>query len=498
MNSIERAVALSALDVPGAPGLMVCGCEDCACPVSAERFERELPEITDDELVRAGGVLELPLDRDHVALFSPHGSGGVVVVNHSGREIAALFDEPSSVGSVAANGFSGDEVTAVARRLLAGGVVHPAGRPGHPEFVPSTELTAWLHVTNKCNLKCPYCYVRKSDDAMSADVARDSVDALVESAARNGFRSLRLKYAGGEASLNAGVLTGLHDHAVARCAESALGLSAVLLSNGVALGDRLVAALLARDIRVMISLDGLGAAHDAQRPTLGGKPSSALVVRTIDRLLAAGLAPHISVTITSRNTEVADVVRFAIERELTFSLNFFRDNECAATFDDLQYEQQALVDGLGGAFAVIEELMPRWSVLGSVLDRGQLLAPRRRSCGVGDDYVVIDQNGGIAKCHMEIGTIVGHVRDDDPVSVVRNSPVGIQNLLVEEKTGCRDCTWRHWCSGGCAAATFRATGRFDVRSPNCGIYKAIYPEAVRLEGLRILRYADRAHLSSSP
>jgi len=27
-----------------------------------------------------------------------------------------------------------------------------------------------------------------------------------------------------------------------------------------------------------------------------------------------------------------------------------------------------------------------------------------------------------------------------------------------------------------------------VRSPNCNIYKAIYPQALLLEGLRILKY----------
>jgi uncharacterized protein len=242
---------------------------------------------------------------------------------------------------------------------------------------------------------------------------------------------------------------------------------------------------------VMISLDGIGAAHDAQRPTLGGKPSSALVMRTVDRLVAVGVAPHISITITGRNVAaIADVVRFALERDLTFSFNFFRDNECASTFADLQYEERAMVDGLRTAFAVIEELLPRWSVLGSVLDRGQLLEPRRRSCGVGDDYVVIDQHGKIAKCHMEIGDTVGDIRTTDPVTAIRDESVGIRNLLVDDKAGCRDCTWRNWCSGGCSAATFRATGRFDVRSPNCNIYKAIYPEAVRLEGLRVLTYAE--------
>jgi uncharacterized protein len=77
----------------------------------------------------------------------------------------------------------------------------------------------------------------------------------------------------------------------------------------------------------------------------------------------------------------------------------------------------------------------------------------------------------------------------DPLTLVRQDRTTALNLLVEEKEGCRDCTWRYWCSGGCSVATFRATGRYDVKSPNCNIYKAIYPDALRLEGLRLLRYA---------
>ena len=138
---------------------------------------------------------------------------------------------------------------------------------------------------------------------------------------------------------------------------------------------------------------------------------------------------------------------------------------------------------------MIEDSLPRWSVLGSILDRGQLLQPRQRSCGVGQDYVVIDQHGQVAKCHMEIERTIGDVFADDPLQLVRRDMTTALNLLVDEKEGCRDCTWRYWCSGGCSVATFRATGRYDVKSPNCNIYKAIYPRALRLEGLRLLKYA---------
>lgn len=49
--------------------------------------------------------------------------------------------------------------------------------------------------------------------------------------------------------------------------------------------------------------------------------------------------------------------------------------------------------------------------------------------------------------------------------------------------------WKHWCTGGCPLATFKATGRYDIQSPNCNIYKALYPEALRLEGLRLIKYS---------
>jgi len=439
----------------------------------------------------ARDVLELPLDAERHVLFGPHGNGGVVVVNLAARELFHELAQPRTLADLAASGHDPDRASAVLTRLLEYDLIHPPDAEPAPQFRKSTQLTVWLHITNACNLRCPYCYVHKSGEAMDHTTARDTVDALVRSAVGNEFRSIRLKYAGGEASLNTAVLFGMHDHAVARCAQSGLGLSSVLLSNGVAISDRLARELAAREIAVMVSLDGIGAAHDAQRPTLSGRPSSAMVVRSIERLIQAGLPPHISITITSRNVDaIAPVVRFALERDLTFSFNFFRDNACAAGFANLQYEEKAMIEGLRQAYAVIEELLPPWSILGSVLDRGQLLQPRQKACGVGDDYVVVDQNGRIAQCHMDLGTTIGDVRTVDPVRAVRDNGAAIKNLLVDDKEGCRDCTWRHWCAGGCSVATFRATGRFDVRSPNCNIYKTIYPEAVILEGRRLLKFAD--------
>jgi uncharacterized protein len=480
--------------------LVIHSCEDCACPVSGHAADYR---ILDDgnsaaladgsQWVRGRETVEVQVDRDNWALFNPLASSGVVVVNSLARHIYDSFRRPATLDDVRAS-WPGDREDAdrICGRLSLLEMIHPVDRVQRPDFgaTQARTLTAWLHVTNACNLRCPYCYVAKSADKMDEPTGHTAVEAVVRSAEVHGFTTVKLKYAGGEASLNHHLMLRLHARARELTEASGLGLQATMLSNGVRLPRTLVGTLRDEGIRVMISLDGLGEQHDIQRPFASGKPSFHLVERTIAQLIEQGHPPHLSITITSRNAPgVADVVRFALERDLTFSLNLFRDNDCAASFPDLRYQEQEMISSLLDAFGVIEEFLPAWSVLGSVLDRGQLVQPRQRACGVGQDYVVIDQDGRVAKCHMEIEKTLGDVFADDPLLLVRRDKALVQNLAVEEKEGCRDCTWRYWCSGGCSAATFRATGRYDIKSPNCNIYKAIYPAALRLEGLRLLRHA---------
>lgn len=498
---MRRATVLSTFDLPDAQRLLVHGCEDCACATSQDLSIQTLdappPAVRSHSgrWVRAPDVIELPLDPEYRILFNPVGAAGVVVLNTFAHRVFTSFEQASTLRGVKARWPQArDEVEDVFGRLGRLAMIHPADQIAPHQLGGgaggNTVLTAWLHVTNACNLRCPYCYVHKSREGMDESVGRAAVEAVIRSAAANGFRAVKLKFAGGEASLNDRLLVALHTYARNLSARHGLQLYATLLSNGVRLRPALVDILKTEGIKVMISLDGLGDQHDVQRPFANGKPSFHLVERTIAQLIGQGHPPHLSVTITNRNASgVADVVRFALERDLTFSLNFFRDNECAVSFPDLRYEEQTMVSALLSAFQVVEEFLPPWSVLGSVLDRGQLLQPRQQPCGVGEDYVVIDQRGGVAKCHMELEKTLGDVFHDDPLQLVRQDKRTVLNVLVDEKVGCRDCTWRYWCSGGCPVATFRATGRYDVKSPNCNIYKAIYPQALRLEGLRLLKYA---------
>src|SRR5438445_5551374 len=51
----------------------------------------------------------------------------------------------------------------------------------------SDTLTAWLHVTNACNLRCQYCYVSKTNEHMSSHTAYNAVNAIFRSALKQRF-----------------------------------------------------------------------------------------------------------------------------------------------------------------------------------------------------------------------------------------------------------------------------------------------------------------------
>ncbi|MGQ9926327.1 MAG: radical SAM protein [Chloroflexaceae bacterium] len=351
-------------------------------------------------------------------------------------------------------------------------------------------LLVWLHITNACNLRCTYCYLHKSSVSMSSEVGRAAIDASFRSALAAGYRRVEFKYAGGEAPLQLGRVAELHRYAVAQGAEHGLQVHGRILSNGTTLTPRCLALLAELGLGLMVSLDGPGADHDAQRPTLRGGASAAAALDGLRHALACGLKPTVSITITPRSvTGLPALLAELLDLGVTFTLNFARPTVVGIPTGVA--DEERIIEGLRAAYAVIAGRPLRHSLLGALLDRTHLGVSHRHTCGVGEHYLVFDHHGNVARCQMLIDKPLTSVAADDPLALVRADRTGVQNLAVEAKEGCRTCEWRYWCAGGCAVTTYRATGRYDVRSPNCRIYQALYPEVLRLEGLRLLALHQR-------
>lgn len=377
----------------------------------------------------------------------------------------------------------------VDQTLAAQMLIQPHGRVPRPTPSTPETLTAWLHVTNACNLDCPYCYVRKSSERMSEAIGLRAIESIFYTAQQQGFSRVKLKYAGGEATLHFKLVRRLHEYALQLAAETGLALKEVVLSNGVHLRPEDADWLAANQVKLMISIDGIGELHNQLRPSKNHSDFDTFshIEHTIDHiLLPRGIRPDVTMTVTALNAHgAADVARWAmIERDLPTSFNFYRQNALSATRQELDIEQQRFIDGMTAAYAVIEQYLPTRPFLNGLLDRVQAEA-HSHTCGVGQSYLVITHTGKLAQCQMHLDQPVQGHTNGNLLPVVVAGP--LRNLSVDEKAGCRDCSFRYRCSGGCPLETYRATGRWDVQSPNCHIYKTLMPQAFRLEGLRLMK-----------
>ena len=436
------------------------------------------------------GLYKQACGNGYHVVCNPTGTGHIAVLDEVAASLLERFHLPTSLPTLYMEGEVPEQASTAITLFYKLGFLQDAAQASvlsMPE--KSQTLSAWLHVTNACNLHCDYCYVDKTPDSMTDDTAQRAIDAIFRSAVKHQFAKVRLRYAGGEASLQSERVIALHDYALTLAQQHDIELHASILSNGVFLGQRTIDRFKERNIGVMISLDGIGSYHDRQRPFVNGRGSFQFVDRTITQLLTKNLVPNISVTVSLRNLAgLPELIEYILERDMPFSLNYYRDNDCSSHIRDLQFDDEQMIDGMRSVFTLIERNLPRRSLLGSLIDKADLQHPHQRTCGVGHNYLVIDQRGGIAKCHADIKRTLTTIATDDPLLVIRNDRQGVQGHTVNEKEGCRSCSWRYWCTGGCPLLTYRATGRSDIKSPNCNIYKALFPEVLRLEALRLLQY----------
>ena len=462
-------------------------CDACppTLPISAE--ESNTPPVSEYHLAYITASLELGRGMHLVCTAD---SSRPVLLNDQGWNLFShLANQQPITGSLTGTAFGGFGQSLVAAGLLLPG----SGKTTLKE--QNHILTSWLHLTDRCNLRCSYCYLPHVREDMSLETGYAAIDAIFRSALGNGFKQIKIKYAGGEPLICFETLVVLHAYAQQLADKQELILDGVVLSNGTLLTIEMVEILKTSGLRLMISLDGLGQYHDSHRPYAGGRGTFADVSEAVDLALAHGITPDISITVSTRTADgLAEVIAWILSRDLPFSLNFYRENELSTSHTDMHLKDEKIIHGVLAAYKVIEEQLPQRSLLAALIDRANLAVPHIHTCGVGQNYLVFDQNGQVAKCQMHIRKPVTDIHAEDPLALIRADQSGIQNLPVMEKEGCKTCEWKHWCTGGCPLETHRATGQYDVKSPNCNIYKALFPEALRLEGLRLLKYQDNSEV----
>lgn len=168
------------------------------------------------------------------------------------------------------------------------------------EAFASDTLELTILPTEKCNLRCTYCYEKFELGKMTPEVV-DSVQQLLTRRAPE-LRRLKIGWFGGEPLLAIDVIEAIGAHARQLAAEHpAFEYSGSATSNGVLMSLEVAQRLVQAGVNhVHVSLDGPAAAHDLTRTGGNGRGTFAdlqrnlLVLRDSDVDLVADLRVHVT------------------------------------------------------------------------------------------------------------------------------------------------------------------------------------------------------------
>lgn len=432
----------------------------------------------------------------HDVVYNPDAPGLPLLVARPVSALLHLLREPTVIGGGAElsalgrrAGLAPEDAPGVLAFLRRFAFVGPAGAAPRPMEEPTPwqaprTLSVWLHINNDCNLACSYCFVSRDRARMSRRTLADAARQMVHTAGLHGIRRLRVKFSGGEPSLARDSIVAFLDE-LERRAPASLEIRRVLLTNGTRLGPSLVDFLVERRFGVGISLGGVGETHDRARRTPSGAGTFRRIEAGVDRLLAAGLRPHIMSTLGWDSLEdLPALARWLVERELTSRFSFVR--ECPD--DDFDRYNAAIGRAMAAAVRAAEEhpfgveFLRRLSVDELSFRRPLDYQP----CGISKSHVVLNEHGQSCACPMTLAEPLARA-DDDLLAPLR---AGFARYAADEPDPeCRACRWLSVCGTGCPVVNERRHGHPNARSPLCDAYRQIIPEWIQAYGRTLERSA---------
>ena len=318
-----------------------------------------------------------------------------------------------------------------------------------------------LHVAHTCNLNCGYCFASQGKyhgerALMSFEVGKQALDFLMDhSGAR---KNLEVDFFGGEPLMNWDVVKQLVRYA--RSVEKAQGKNFrfTLTTNGMLIDDDVINFANREMSNVVLSLDGRKEINDATRVDYAGRGSYDRIVPRFQKLVKArgGKNYYMRGTFTHRNPDFTkDVFHMA---DLGFTELSMEPVVCAP--DD----PAALTP------EDIEVVKAQYEILD--LTGGPCVYKRISGCGSGTEYMAVTPWGDLYPCHQFVGEEkfkLGDVWHGVTNTALRED---FRACNAYARPECADCWARMYCSGGCAANAYHASGTIrGVYQAGCELFR---------------------------
>ena len=288
-----------------------------------------------------------------------------------------------------------------------------------------------------------------------------------------------MDFFGGEPLMNWDVVKQLVAYARSREAECNKKFRFTLTTNGMLVDDEVIDFANREMHNVVLSLDGRKEVHDRLRVTGGGQGSYDIILPKFKKFVEKreGKGYYMRGTFTHHNVDFTEDIFHMADMGFTeLSMEpvvCAPDDPNALTKEDLpvlfdQYEKLACEmlrrEEEGRGFTFYHYMID--------LKGGPCIYKRISGCGSGTEYMAVTPWGDLYPCHQFVGDekyLLGNVWDG-----VTNTDLRDEFKLCNAyaRPDCKDCWARLYCSGGCAANAYHATGSIrGVYEYGCELFR---------------------------
>lgn len=323
--------------------------------------------------------------------------------------------------------------------------------------------SAYVHLTDRCNLHCTGCYSfvdhRNARPDLTTPEALRVIDQVV------GQGATEIVFSGGEPLLRADIAQVVR-HAKER------GCTVCLITNGTVRPQGLDDLLPHLDT-LSVSIDGYSDDTEFIRDR-GVMPKVLDFVRS----MTSKVHVHLIVTLHHRNVEhMLRYAQLADDLGVTFNFSVFSVDPRDPAVQGLQLDSADLV-----RIARTIEASDRAYLDESVLAGGDGLDGLmcKSGCGVGRELVSIAADGTVYPCHMmhNPDQAMGNVLAED-LSAILARPCPAAEVTLDDVEECRGCEFRHLCGAGCRGRSLLQFQNLERRDPFCLMTKTFLQSRTR-------------------
>lgn len=314
-----------------------------------------------------------------------------------------------------------------------------------------------LSLTDKCNLKCVYCYATDRTNSTNR-LTREDHFKLIDDI-HDVSKNSEIVFTGGEPLL-CPYLFELAEY------TRNLGHQVHLLTNGTLIDKNNAKKISETFHLIKISLDGSTSdIHESHR----GTDTFEKTARAIDLLIQHNAPVQAAMTVTKKNLHDIDAMTQKYGSRLTFAPLFVagraKKNKSLAITGKEYYEALSSVKGVNPLSYLCSSL--------SASKQKPIM-----KCAMGDGEISISESGDIYPCQLlhfpEFKA--GNIKKQSLQSIYETSKIlkECKNLTVLDIEGCKTCDIRFICGGGCRARTYYEQGRIDVSGSFCEYEKLAF------------------------